>query len=144
MWERRKFSKKLYFEIIQEFGKDGHFKVFKENIVMLQTLVMFQLTPLSIKMIFDYFFNFAYLISIFQKSFKRPKDNYRSRSILKNVTKIHQKIMFKQSGKFLENFSSQFQCRSQGRTSSVQSQPAFICPKLIIETPEQGVKYVQS
>ena len=49
MWERRKFSKKLYFEIIQEFGKDGHFKVFKENIVMLQTLVMFQLTPLSHK-----------------------------------------------------------------------------------------------
>lgn len=66
MWEKRKFSKKLHVDIIQGIGTDRPCKILKE------TLAMFQLMPLSIKVILISF-TFYLPDFYFPEKFRKPK-----------------------------------------------------------------------
>ena len=50
------------------------------------------------------------LIPVFKKDSKNSKDNYRPISILKNISKVYERILFKQIGTFMDNCFSKFQC----------------------------------
>ena len=50
------------------------------------------------------------VIPIFKKGSKNSKHNCRPISILKNISKVYERFMFKQIGNFMENYFSKFQC----------------------------------
>ena len=54
--------------------------------------------------IFHYFLKLANVIPVFKK------DQYRLTSILKNISKVNERILFKHIGTFVDNFFSKFQC----------------------------------
>ena len=69
----------------------------------------------------------------------------QKRSLPKKVSFVNTRKIIKGANHFLCSMKT---CRDVFRTLSKvyngASQRAFICSKLTIETPEQGVKYVQS
>ena len=50
------------------------------------------------------------IISVHKKGAKSSKDNYRPASILSNVSKIYERLLFKQISKYFEPTLSKFQC----------------------------------
>ena len=56
------------------------------------------------------FTSISYVQERFKKGSKNLKHNYRTISILKNISKVYEKVMFKQIGDFMENYFSKFQC----------------------------------
>ena len=48
------------------------------------------------------------MIPTFKKGSKNSKHNYQPISILKNIYKIYERVMFKQIGDFMENVFSTF------------------------------------
>ena len=52
---------------------------------------------------FPSFLKLADVITVFKKGSKNSKHNYRSISILKNISKVYERVMFKQIGDFIEN-----------------------------------------
>ena len=52
----------------------------------------------------------AIIISVHKKGAKSSKDNYRPASILSNVSKIYERLLFKQISKYFEPTLSKFQC----------------------------------
>ena len=46
-----------------------------------------------------------------QKGAKTSKDNYRPVSVLSNISKIYERLMFKQISEYFEPMLSKFQCR---------------------------------
>ena len=59
---------------------------------------------------FPSFLKLANVIPVFKKDSKNSKDNYRPMSILKNISKVYERILFKQIETFMDNFFSKFQC----------------------------------
>ena len=59
---------------------------------------------------FPSFLKLADVIPVFKKGSKNSKHNYRPISILKNISKVYERVMFKQIGDFMENYFSKFQC----------------------------------
>ena len=55
------------------------------------------------------FLKLSNVIPVFKKDSKNVKDNYRPISILKNISKVYERILFKQIGTFMDNFFSKFQ-----------------------------------
>ena len=53
---------------------------------------------------FPSFLKLANVIPVFKKDSKNSKDNYRPISILKNISKVYERILFKQIGTFMDNF----------------------------------------
>ena len=66
------------------------------------------------------------MIHIFKKGSKNSKYNYCPISILKNISKVHERVMFKQIGEFMENYFSKFQCRFRKGYSTQQCLLALI------------------
>ena len=54
------------------------------------------------------------------------KDNYRPISILKNISKVYERIMFKQIVEFMDPYFSKFQCGFRKGYSTQQCLIAFI------------------
>ena len=54
----------------------------------------------------------ANVIPVLKKDCKNSKDIYRPISILKNISEVYKRILFKQIGTFMDNFFffSKFQC----------------------------------
>ena len=52
----------------------------------------------------------ADITPVFKKGTKTSKDNYRPVSILSNISKIHERLMFKQISEYFEPILSKFQC----------------------------------
>ena len=59
---------------------------------------------------FPSFLKLADAIPVFKKGSKNSKHNCRPISILKNISKVYERAMFKEIGEFMENFFSKFQC----------------------------------
>ena len=59
---------------------------------------------------FPSFLKLADVIPVFKKGSKNSKHNYRPIIILKNISKVHERVMFKQIGDFMENIFSKLQC----------------------------------
>ena len=57
---------------------------------------------------FPSFLNLENVISVFKKDSRNSKDNYRPISILKNISKVYERILFKQIGTFMDNFFQNF------------------------------------
>ena len=74
---------------------------------------------------FASFLKLADVIPVFQKSLKSSKDNYRPISVLKNISKIYEIVMFKQIG-FMKNCFSKFQCGFRKSCSTQQCLIALI------------------
>ena len=70
-------------------------KLLKKIPTYLQTLFILRLMPLSIMVISD---------PVFKKDSKNSKDNYRPISILKNISKLYERILFKQIRTFMDIF----------------------------------------
>ena len=75
---------------------------------------------------FPRFLKHANIIPAFKKGFKNIKDNYRPISILKNISKVYKRIMFKQIGEYMNPFFSKFQCGFRKGFSTQQCLIAFI------------------
>ena len=59
---------------------------------------------------FPNFLKLVNVIPVFKKDCKNSKDNYRPKNILKSISKVHKRILFKQIGTFKDNiFFSKFQ-----------------------------------
>ena len=72
---------------------------------------------------FTSFLKLADVIPVFQKN---SKDNYRPISVLKNISKIYEIVMFKQIGGFTKNCFSKFQCGFRKSRSTQQCLIALI------------------
>ena len=68
----------------------------------------------------------ANIIPAFKKGSKNLKDNYRPISILKNILKVYERIMFKQIVEFMDPYFSKFQCGFRKGYSTQQCLIAFI------------------
>ena len=49
------------------------------------------------------------VIPVFKKGSKNSKHAYKPISILKTISKVYERVMFKQTGDFMENLFSKFQ-----------------------------------
>ena len=52
----------------------------------------------------------AIITSVYKKGTKTSKDNYRPVSILSNIFKIYERLMFEQIQEYFEPILSKFQC----------------------------------
>ena len=52
----------------------------------------------------------AIITPVYKKGTKTSKDNYRPVSILSNISKIYERLMFKQISEYFEPILSKFQC----------------------------------
>ena len=75
---------------------------------------------------FPTFLKHANIIPAFKKGSKNIKDNYRPISILKNISKVYERIMFKQIGEYMDPFFSKFLCGFRKGFSTQQCLIAFI------------------
>ena len=66
------------------------------------------------------------MIPVFKKGSKNSKHDYRLVSILKNISKVYERVMFKQIGDFMENYFSKFQCGFRKGYSTQQCLIALI------------------
>ena len=72
---------------------------------------------------FPSFLKLTDVIPFLKKGSKNSKHNYRPISILKNISKVYERVMFKQIRDFMEVFFSKFQC---GFRKSYSTQQCFI------------------
>ena len=75
---------------------------------------------------FPTFLKNANIIPAFKKGSKNLKDNYRPISILKNISKVYERIMFKQIVEFMDPYFSKFQCGFRKGYRTQQCLIAFI------------------
>ena len=59
---------------------------------------------------FPSFLKLANVIPVFKKDCENVRENYRPISILKNISKVYYRILFKQIGAFMDSFFSKQQC----------------------------------
>ena len=75
---------------------------------------------------FPTFLKHVNIIPAFKKGSKNIKDNCRPISILKNISKVYERIMFKQIGEYMDPFFSKFRCGFRKGFSTQQCLIAFI------------------
>ena len=68
--------------------------------------------------IFPNFFKNAIIAPVHKNRAKTSKDNYRTVSILSNISKIYGRILFKQISEYFESILSKFQCGFRKRVSA--------------------------
>ena len=71
-------------------------------------------------------FKLADVTPIFKKGSKNSKDNYRPISILRNLSKVFENIMYKQMTTFMDKYFSKFQCGFRKGYSTQQRLIALI------------------
>ena len=85
-------------------------KIIKENANIFTDFVHYSINPSINNGNFPSFLKLANVIPVFKKDCKNSKDNYRPISILKNISKVYERILFSQIELFMNNFFSKFQC----------------------------------
>ena len=85
-------------------------KIIKENANIFTDFVHYSINSSINNGNFPSFLKLANVIPVFKKDCKNSKDNYRPISILKNISKVYERILFSQIGLFMNNFFSKFQC----------------------------------
>ena len=85
-------------------------KVIKDNIDIFSNKLMIDFISSIEQGIFPCNFKFADVSPIFKKGDRLQKENYRPISILSTVSKIFEKIMFKQVNEFIEPILSKYLC----------------------------------
>ena len=83
-------------------------KIIKENANIFTDFVHPSINASSNNGDFPSFLKLANVIPVFEKDSKNSKDNYRQISILKNVSKVCERILFKPIGTFTDNFFQNF------------------------------------
>ena len=85
-------------------------KVIKENADIFADFLHAAINTTINKNEFPSFLKLADVIPVFKKGSKNSKHNYRPISILKNISKVYERVMFKQIGDFMEKYFLKFQC----------------------------------
>ena len=79
-------------------------KIIKENANIFTDFVHYSINSSINNGNFPSFLKLANVIPVFKKDCKNSKDNYRPISILKNISKVYERILFKQIGTYMDNF----------------------------------------
>ena len=89
---------------------DVYTKIIKENADIFTDFVHPSINASINNGDFPSFLKLENVIPVFKKDCKNSKDNYRPISILKNISKVYQRILFKIIGTFMDNLFKKFQC----------------------------------
>ena len=79
-------------------------KIIKENADIFADFIHPAINTTINKNEFPSFLKLEDVIPVFKKGSKNSKHNYRPISILKNISKVFERVMFKQIGDFMENY----------------------------------------
>ena len=79
-------------------------KLLKRMLTYLQTLFILNVSINNGD--FPSFLKLANVIPVFKKDCENVRENYRPISILKNISKVYYRILFKQIGTFMDSFFS--------------------------------------
>ena len=82
----------------------------KENSVILGDCIFGNYNNCVSSSIFPNFLKNAIITPVHKKGAKSSKDNYRPVSILSNISKIYERLLFKQISEYFEPILSKFQC----------------------------------
>ena len=85
-------------------------KIIKENSNIFAGFIRPAINASINKNELTFFLKLADVIAVFKKGSKNSKHNCRPISILKNISNVYERVMFKQIGDFMENIFSKFQC----------------------------------
>ena len=85
-------------------------KIIKENGDIFADFIHATINTTINKNEFLIYLKLADVISVFKNGSNNSKHNYRPISILKNISKVYERVMFKQIVDFMENYFSKFQC----------------------------------
>ena len=101
-------------------------KIIKETADLFTYLVLPSINASFDNDDFPTFLKNANIIPAFKKGSKNLKDNYRPISILKNISKVYERILFKQIVEFMDPYFPKFQCGFRKGYSTQQCLIAFI------------------
>ena len=101
-------------------------KIIKESADIFTDFVHPSIDPSINNGDFPSFLKLANMVSVFKKDSKNSEDNYRQISILKYISKVYERILFKQIGTFMDIFFSKFQCSFRKGYSTQQCLLALI------------------
>ena len=118
------FSKATWDEILKEIlsldttkacqDTDIPTKILKENADIFSDFLFAYYNASVVKSSkFPSILTLADIIPVFKKGDKECKNNYRPVSILSNMSKIFERIIFRQISNYMESFLSKFQCGSR-------------------------------
>ena len=85
-------------------------KIIKENSDIFSSIIQSSYNTTVKTCEFPAFLKCANVIPIHKGESKNSKENYRPISILPNISKIFEKLMFKQMAAFMDQYFSKFQC----------------------------------
>ena len=85
-------------------------KIFKDNTEFFAEYIYLQYNKTIRSSNFYNCFKFANIAAAFKQGSKNPKNNYRSISILRLISKILEKLMCRQLSNYVDNILSKFQC----------------------------------
>ena len=83
-------------------------KIIRENADIFADFIRAAINTTINKNEFPSFLKLADVIPVFKKGSKNSKHNYRPISIIKNISKVYERVMFKQLGDLMENYFSKF------------------------------------
>ena len=112
LWTEKKPLRKLVVWITQKYVKNQIYpqKLLIKMLTFFQKFFIGRLMLQSMKESFHQFSNWLTLPQFFKKGLKNSKDNYRPISILKNLSRVFENIMYKQMATFMDKYFSKFQC----------------------------------
>ena len=85
-------------------------KIVKENADIFANVLVSNFNDSFEKSNFPSISKNATITSVFKKGDRNSKDNYRSVSILPNISKIFERCIFRQLSNYMDQFLSKFQC----------------------------------
>ena len=101
-------------------------KVIKQNSDIFASFICKTFNNMVDSSTFPAALKLAHITPAFKKGSKNSKENYRSISILPNISKIYERFMYKQMSDYLGNFFSKFQCGFRQGISAQQYLLAMI------------------
>ena len=115
-----RFSNVEYSEIIKEINNlktnkstqdtDIPTKLIKDNLDIFADFILENLNGCIDESVFPSSLKNAIITPVHKKGAKTLKDNYRPVSILSNISKIYERILFKQMSAYFEPILSKYQC----------------------------------
>ena len=84
--------------------------IIKENADIFADFIYLAINTTINKNEFPSFLKLADVISVFKKGLKNSKHNYLPISIFKSISKVYERVMFKQIGDLMEKYFLKFQC----------------------------------
>ena len=90
--------------------KDIHTNIFKQNLDFFAFHIQKDITASISTSKFPNGLKEADVIPVYKKKYKLSKKNYRSISILSNISKVYERCLYDQVSKYFETRFSKFQC----------------------------------